>query len=115
MARRTGMSRNSVRKYLGLLATDTSSDSPEPDSRTLAEKAYNIWICRFLHECISGNSTSTRDRMPAMFCPHDLLPINTPFFTTIPAFLSHKLPFFLPECFSLTWYQRGSKGVLKGY
>ncbi len=41
MARRIGISRNSVRKYLALLTTDATSDSEEPDSKTLADKAYN--------------------------------------------------------------------------
>ncbi len=41
MARRTGISRNSVRKYLSLLATTASADNQqEPDNKTLADKAY---------------------------------------------------------------------------
>jgi transposase len=41
MARRTGMSRNSVRKYLSLLrATPSGSQEEEPDNKTLADKAY---------------------------------------------------------------------------
>ena len=41
MARRVGISRNSVRKYLSLLSSDLPADDEEPDNRMLAEKAYN--------------------------------------------------------------------------
>ena len=41
IARRTGISRNSVRKYLVLLAKDdTSAENDDPDSKTLADRAY---------------------------------------------------------------------------
>ena len=41
MAHRTGISRNSVRKYLSLLTEEALSSSPdEPDNKTLANKAY---------------------------------------------------------------------------
>src|SRR5690606_38652798 len=40
MARRTGISRNSVRKYLSLLATTSSDSEEEPDTKKLADKAY---------------------------------------------------------------------------
>ncbi|QEH43183.1 helix-turn-helix domain-containing protein [Chitinophaga sp. XS-30] len=41
IARRTGISRNSVRKYVALLAKDdTSAESDDPDSKTLADRAY---------------------------------------------------------------------------
>ncbi len=40
MARRTGISRNSVRKYLSLLTEASSSNPDEPDNKTLADKAY---------------------------------------------------------------------------
>ena len=42
IARRTGISRNSVRKYLGLLPTTTrDEDSAEISNRDLADRAYN--------------------------------------------------------------------------
>ena len=41
MARRTGISRNSVRKYLSLLATTSSDSQQQPDDKTLAAKAYS--------------------------------------------------------------------------
>ena len=40
MARRTGVSRNSVRKYLSLLSTASPDSQQEPDNKTLADKAY---------------------------------------------------------------------------
>jgi transposase len=40
MARRLGISRNSVRKYLSLLTSDSSEAQDNPDNKTLAEKAY---------------------------------------------------------------------------
>lgn len=40
MARRTGISRNSVRKYLSVLATASPDSQQEPDNKTLADKAY---------------------------------------------------------------------------
>lgn len=40
MARRTGISRNSVRKYLSLLSTTSSDSEEEPDTKILADKAY---------------------------------------------------------------------------
>ena len=39
MARRTGISRNSVRKYLSLLTTAATGSREEPDHKTLADKA----------------------------------------------------------------------------
>ena len=42
IARRTGISRNSVRKYLAMLPAATSDeDSPELSNRDLADRAYN--------------------------------------------------------------------------
>jgi transposase len=40
MARRIGISRNSVRKYLSLLTADTLSNPEASDSKMLADKAY---------------------------------------------------------------------------
>lgn len=40
MARRTGISRNSVRKYLSLLAVGSSQQEQTCDDKTLADKAY---------------------------------------------------------------------------
>ena len=40
MVRRTGISRNSVRKYLSLLASASQDSQQEPDNKTLADKAY---------------------------------------------------------------------------
>ncbi|MEJ7830481.1 MAG: IS21 family transposase [Segetibacter sp.] len=40
IARRTGISRNSVRKYLSLLTASPSGIEHEPDNKTLADKAY---------------------------------------------------------------------------
>jgi transposase len=40
MARRLGISRNSVRKYLGLLSGETSGDDEASDNKTLADRAY---------------------------------------------------------------------------
>ena len=40
MARRTGISRNSVRKYLSLLIPGSSDGQEVPDNKTLADKAY---------------------------------------------------------------------------
>ncbi|MBX3257834.1 MAG: helix-turn-helix domain-containing protein, partial [Chitinophagaceae bacterium] len=40
IARRTGISRNSVRKYLSLLATASPDSQQEPNNKTLADKAY---------------------------------------------------------------------------
>lgn len=55
MARRAGISRNSVRKYLSLL--QTTSDQPElPDNKALAGKAYS-------NDC----STHDAHRLPLSF------------------------------------------------
>ena len=40
MVRRTGISRNSVRKYLSLLASMSLGTEDEPDNKTLVDKAY---------------------------------------------------------------------------
>ena len=40
MVRRTGISRNSVRKYLSVLSTTAPDSQQEPDNKTLADKAY---------------------------------------------------------------------------
>lgn len=40
IARRTGISRNSVRKYLALLAVDSASATGEFSNKQLADKAY---------------------------------------------------------------------------
>ena len=40
MARRTGISRNSVRKYLSLLTSNSSGSQEQADNKTLAGKAY---------------------------------------------------------------------------
>lgn len=41
IVRRTGISRNSVRKYLSLLNNDAAASGPELSNKALAEKAYN--------------------------------------------------------------------------